>query len=646
MASSRFIAVLVAGIVFHGVLSVAAEQLTAPQQSPAQASVSPPGPTDPKELETFLDGVIGVEMEDLHIPGAVLVAVKDGQVMVRKGYGYANAEDRTPVRPDTTLFLIASVSKLFNATAVMQLVEQGKLKLDVDVNTYLTAFKVPDTYGQPITLTNLLTHTAGFDDRSIGMNVASKDKVLPLGVYLAMRLPRRVMPPGDFISYSNHGVALSGYVVEVVSGEPFARYVDEHIFKPLGMAHSSFDMPDAWLLDKAVGYIYKDTLRREPMGYEQVYPAGSMVSTADDIARFMIAHLEHGRYGEAQILAPQTVEEMHKIHFTHDPRLNGGIAIGFFETVRHGQTILEHGGDLPGFASHLVLFPGLRFGYFISCNADNAKLRETVSRAILDRYFPKTADETAPAPPADFNDRAAKYVGFYRFNRYARYSIEKLSSLLSQAKVSCDGTGYLILSVPGGEPRKTVEIGPDLFMNTERGTREAYRTDASGSVTQLVTVDGAFDKLPWYETAPAQCGYLALLMFVFLATAIGWPIAVVTRPWRRPTRPHSGVLASLARFAAWLVVAADAGLIIFLIYTLLNVQASEFINGVPQRMVNALYVPLVTTPGAVVIFLLCCVAWRKKWWGFFSRVHYTLVALACVGFVPFLWYWNLLGFNY
>jgi hypothetical protein len=293
-----------------------------------------------------------------------------------------------------------------------------------------------------------------------------------------------------------------------------------------------------------------------------------------------------------------------------------------------------------------VLLPESRFGYFLSCNADNSKLRETVFGQILDRYFPKAKTEEAPVPPKDFNERAARYTGYYRNNRYARYTLEKLSTLANQLEITADGMGHLVLGGSRGDSKTLVEIEPELFQDVDRGVRVAFRTDAAGAVTNLVTASGAFDKLPWYETAPVQFSYIAGLMLVFLSAGVGWPLGIISRPWRRRTRPGPGMAARLARFAAWLVVSANAGLILFLVHTLMTVDDSEFIVGVPQRIVNALYIPLATAPGAAVLFLLCCAAWRRKWWGLLGRLHYTGVALAALGFVPFLWYWNLLGFRW
>lgn len=218
-----------------------------PSPPPAQVPAVAPEPGPPSELtkadfETFLDALIPSQLRNRNIAGAVVSVVKDGQVLFQKGYGYADVEAKKPVLPDETLFRPGSISKLFTATAVMQLVEQGKLDLDHDVNDYLD-FAIPKTYSQPVTLRQLLTHTAGFEDTLKNLFVAHESDLKPLRTYLVNQMPARVFPPGKIPSYSNYGFTLAGYIVERVSGEKFERYIDNHILKPLRMTNSTFDQP-------------------------------------------------------------------------------------------------------------------------------------------------------------------------------------------------------------------------------------------------------------------------------------------------------------------------------------------------------------------------------------------------------------------
>src|SRR6185312_3263133 len=143
------------------------------------------------DLEAFFDGLIPLQIERDDIAGAVVAVVKDGKVLFEKGYGYADVAKKTPVSPQTTLFRPGSVSKLFTWTSVMQLVQEGKLDLDRDVNDYID-FKIPPAYGKPITLRDVMTHTPGFEESIKGLLVSSGVEMEPLGKYLARHLPQRV----------------------------------------------------------------------------------------------------------------------------------------------------------------------------------------------------------------------------------------------------------------------------------------------------------------------------------------------------------------------------------------------------------------------------------------------------------------------
>src|SRR5581483_11545559 len=194
-----------------------------------------------QDLGAFLDGLIPTELERDNIAGAVISVVKDGQLLYAKGYGYADVAHHLPVSADSTVFRIASISKLFTATAVMQLVEQGKLNLDTDVQTYLD-FKLRRHFPDKITLRNLLTHTAGFEE-SVKDLPADPGKSVPLREHILERTPDQIYRPGTVTSYSNYGADLAWYIVQVVSGTPYPEYVRLHILEPLGMTHSSIAEP-------------------------------------------------------------------------------------------------------------------------------------------------------------------------------------------------------------------------------------------------------------------------------------------------------------------------------------------------------------------------------------------------------------------
>ena len=330
-----------------------ANLLCAQSAEEASSSESTSPALTKEDIGAFLDGLLPAQLDREDIAGAVVSIVKDGQVIFARGYGYSDFAKKKPVSPETTLFRPGSVSKLFTWTAVMQQVEQGKLDLDTDVNTYID-FKIPAKFPKPITLRNLLTHSPGFEESIKDLFVPPSTEVPPLSRYLPPHLPQRIYPPGITPAYSNYGTALAGYIVERASGKQFVTYIDEAIFKPLGMSYSTFQqpLPDRLKAHMSQGYKLgsKDSY---PFEIITAFPAGSLSSTGMDMANFMIAHLQNGRFGDQRILQEKTAELMHSRQLELDPEANA-MCLGFYEESRNGLRIIGHGGELSIFTAIFI----------------------------------------------------------------------------------------------------------------------------------------------------------------------------------------------------------------------------------------------------------------------------------------------------
>ena len=339
------------------------------------------GAMNPQELEAFVDGLMHAYLDDLQIAGGVVAVVKDGQLYFSKGYGYSDVEEKTEVSPNTTLFRIGSVSKLFVWTSVMQLAEAGKLDLNADINTYLRDFQIPKRYDQPITMADLMTHTPGFEDNPIALFAKSPDKLEPLGDLLARTIPRRVRPPHEVASYSNYGTALAGHIIEEISGLSFDEYVEANIFEPLDMAHTTFrqPLPEGMAADMSKGYRFERRFIEEPFEYVPIAPAGAVSSTADDMANFMIAHLQYGRFGERRILEEDTARLMQSDLFQHSPGVSP-MAHGFMVFDMNNQRVVGHGGDTLWFHTILAMLPEHNLGFFASFNSAGGGRRPASSR--------------------------------------------------------------------------------------------------------------------------------------------------------------------------------------------------------------------------------------------------------------------------
>jgi len=396
------------------------------------SSLGKPGKiSDAADLEAFFDGAIPVQLQSKHIAGAVVAVVVGDKVVFSKGYGYADIAARRKVDPEKTLFRVASISKLFTWTAVMQQVEEGKLDLDKDVNTYMKDVQIPATYPQPITLKNILTHTPGFEDHVIGLFAHKAEEVRPLAEVLNSQMPKRVRPPGEIASYSNHGTAIAGYIVACVSGMPWEDYIEQRIFKPLEMDHALDRQPaeDKLPADLSKGYKWKNGHYVE-QGFEYcpAAPAGCISLSAADAAKFMIAHLNDGKRGTNSILKPETARRMREPLFRHDPKVSA-MCYGFMEEQQNGQRMVGHGGDTLYFHSLMQLIPEQKVGFFVSYNTDTSGgIRETLFNAFLDRYYPESLPPRAE-PAAGSHERIAKLSGEYAVTRYSHSSVTNLSRL-------------------------------------------------------------------------------------------------------------------------------------------------------------------------------------------------------------------------
>ena len=647
---------LTLGIVLSIVGSATAQENRVVPGENVPTAPSQQGPADPAELEAFLDELLGKQMEEHHIAGAAVSVVKDGELFFAKGYGYADLENGIPVDPEQTGFLIGSVTKLFTWTAVMQLVEQGKLDLDADINDYLD-FRIPDTYPQPITLKHLLTHTAGFEDRFFEFLVLDADDLVPAREWLASHIPARVRPPGDCAAYSNYGTSLAGYIVARVSGQSYDQYIQENILDPLGMAHTSARSPIQPDLraHATVGYTYVDgTFQVFPdyMGQLAMVPGGGMQASATDMARFMSAHLQDGRYSdeniaEARILKEITAQQMRNTLYTHDPRLLG-TAYGFFDFSDNGQRTIGHSGEADPINTLLLLLPDQNLGVFVSYNSEGGgeltNQHLGFQRAFFDHYYPAPAVEPIQ-PPADFAERAGRFVGSYRLTRSSYTTLEKIKELMgATVEISDSGDGALLFTTPWGE-WPFIEVEPLYFRQIDGQFGIVFREDDQGHITHMftdLTPMFAFEKLNWYEMPGLNMALVLGCVLLFVSII---PVVSIRAIRNRRLSGDQKPAARDARVAHWIILGMSVLNLLFVAGTVLwGNPAPLFGVSMIYKIVLGLGVlAAVLTAGALVYTLL---AWKNSYWSIAARAYYTLVTVAAVAFVWFLNYWNLLGWRF
>ncbi|MDH0865231.1 serine hydrolase [Mitsuaria sp. GD03876] len=524
----------------------------APAIAPALAASSPPtatagsAPAAPStaatgarpitlaDTQAWLDGLMPAALKLAQVPGAVVVIVKDGQPLIQQGYGYADWDKQVPVDARRTLFRPGSVSKLFTWTAVMQLVEQGKLDLDADLNRYLD-FQIPVRDGKPMTLRHVMTHTTGFEETARDL-ITFKPETPDLAQVLKRYVPPTLYAPGERPGYSNYATALAGYIVQRVSGLSFDDYVEQRIFTPLGMRQSSFRQPLPPALAPLMSQGYEK--QGEPAkGFEVISmpPAGSLSATGEDMGRFMLAFLQQGRLGDAQLLKPETVKQMHGQLTKPMPDLLG-IGLGFYQHDINGHRVVGHGGDTVLFHSDLLLFVDDGIGLFVSVNSggNNGQgkwLRDRVLEGFADRYLP---DRRAPTPrqvdDATAKQHAQQMAGAYRNTRREDSTFFSLLQLLSPLKVEALDDGRVAIELAGSRSVFR-EVRPYLW-EEEHGKRRLQAIVENGRVARWGLEPYVFAFI--FEPVPAMSGTGALVLFglalvTALLTTLLWPVASVLR---------------------------------------------------------------------------------------------------------------------
>lgn len=562
----------------------------APKSGPATVPVAPPAtPSAPgqtgltkADLDSWLDGYVPYALNIGAIPGAVVVVVKDGQLLTARGFGYADADKRTPVDPQATLFRPGSVSKLITWTAVMQQVEAGKLDLDADINTYLD-FKVPGMNGAPITLRQLMTHTGGFEESAKGLIDYEPAKAPPIGMLLKAWVPHRIFAPGTTPAYSNYGATLAGYIVQRVAGLPFDDYVEQKIFAPLGMSGASFrqPLPPALAARMSRGYAKPG----EPAGAFEVIgpaPAGSLSASGSDMGRFMLAMLNGGELDGQRILSAATTATMlgspldkidpHSLLGPTDARLNR-MELGFFETNINGREVVGHLGDLEAFHTSLHLFLKDGVGLYASFNSPGkagavGTLRTALFQDFADRYFPYAGAADGHVDAATATAHAAAMSGLWDNSRRSASSFFSILSFLEQTKVTVDEKGALLVPAlvgRDGRPRQWVEIAPYVWRDRNGHDRLAAQVVNGQPVRwsmDFMSPFMVFDRVPAAKSGawimPALYVALPVLLLTFLAWPSGW-IARRTYKLAKPAASPTRTAVRLTRLAAGLSLGVLAG---------------------------------------------------------------------------------------
>lgn len=558
---TRYVGALLALVLVAPAIVAAQDNPLAPQAHEAQEATDEPAPAETlapgghhvltkRDVDAWLDGYMPYAIRKADIVGAVVTVVKDGEILTSRGFGYSNLERRTPVDGYETMFRPGSISKLFTWISVMQLVEQGKIDLDEDINTYLD-FKIPDAFGAPITMRNLMTHTPGFQERFKNLIIGDVDLYMSLEEFLkSSPPPARIFPPGVTPAYSNYGTALAGYIVQRLSGEAFEDYVENHIFEPLGMERATFRQPLPAEFEQYMSDGYLSASDGEPKYYELVpmAPAGSLAASSEAMGRFMIGLLEQ----DPAILKPETWRQMYETIYQLSPPLNA-MALGFWELDKGGLQARGHGGDTVFFHSDLNIFIDNNVGIYVAVNSAGegaGVLRFSVTTDFAQRYFPEA---TVPVGPRleTAKEHGSLVTGVYESSRTVATNFAALVRYLGQEKIGMNEDGDLVLPLFGVEATWR-EVEPFVWRHNNGLER----------LTAVMTEDGRLDYVtfepvspiihllpaPWYRSSVIWTPLIAAAIGVLALTLIFWPVRTAVR-WRyKRAFPLSGREATAYRF--------------------------------------------------------------------------------------------------
>lgn len=611
------------------------------QAMAGEATLQKPLPATPEELSKVFDPLMAEWIEKHKGAGAVLTVTSRDQTVFEKGYGLADVEAGRLFTADSTLARPGSISKLFTGIGVMQLVDQGKLDLDRDVNDYLD-FKIPTPEGGvPVTLRLLLRHRAGFEEHVKDLFIRAPNPE-PLRSLLPRSLPNRIFPGGDVAAYSNYGMALAGYIVERVSGEPFDDYIAHHILEPLGMIRSTFKQP---LPEELAPMMAKAYLTSEkPLGFIETIadsPAGALSATGANMARFMRALLNGGELDGTRILSQKRLQDM--MAPGEDATPAGSLGLVFFGDTLAGHRTLGHDGGTMAFSSHLTLFPDEGFGVFVSFDGISAANHApNISRIFAEHFLPeatglKKVDRAAAAAPSNI-------AGVYHTTRRGETTFLKVQDLLTQAYITGDENGNIRMKGalwPFGEGIAFTRIGMNTFEGPHGG--HLFLENTGTGSPRFTTPALEFHRVPAFEDIRFIGPALVLSVVVLLLTLLAWPVEALWRRWRKT--PFSDDSSIRRMYAATRIVAL-LNIIVVAIAVVIKISSTDltiFSSALDAILIVLYGLAWLAVPTAVAVACIAVVFWRRRIGGLWTCVHQTLVAGSIVFLAWFFVIFHLAG---
>jgi CubicO group peptidase (beta-lactamase class C family) len=590
------------------------------------------------DFDQDLDQFMNKALEENNVAGAIVVVVKDGEILLEKGYGYSDITSSKKVDPLVDQFQIASVTKLFTATAALQLVEQAKIDLNTDINTYLKTYQVENEFSSDLTLYHLLTNTGGFGENVIGIYYDELfDDIIPLDNTIKETMPKMVRNPGEVIQYSNHGFALAGYLVENISGIQFNEYVENNIFAPLGMTNSSYYLNKSNKDVISKGYSYSsDGFVEKQLGTIAVHPAGSITSSANDMGKFLLAHMNDGELNGNRILSEELSKEMKTQQFAQNSILSG-YGLGFFQNYKNSD-IYMHDGDTDSFTSQLSLHPEKEIGYFISYNTmDDGVLRDQFEEFFYGYHdIPLFQNNYKAESFTPNTDDLSEFSGDYVFVQRITDGVLKIRGLFLKMTVKFDSDNNLVFKVFDSKMGGTYEHYEDnIFIKKENNKKVLLKTGSDGQKYIVIDMKVPMQTLEKLDTKD----YIFenyVRNYVFIMPFIGILLWIISL-FRKNKVKHEGATKHVKKLSKGINILIF--IIMVLIIVVMFTQSDSF------RVMIVLITNIVSgliTGISLLLFLKIRTATKKKVISIWQVSYTTLVLLAGIGAVIYVSYLDIL----
>ncbi len=595
------------------------------------------------------DAFIQEKIISHNIPNTVVLWVSEGELIYQNISRNPNITGNDAMDAERSLFRVGSVSKPFTGLAALDMVREGLLELDTDIHNYFDTPRISYRCNRPITVRHLLTHTAGFDDFYINKSARNKEERGTLAENITSMLPEQWIHSGEISTYSNYGVALLGYVLEKAGGKPFHKVVEERVFLPLGMNRSTFEPGDEVYGDIVAGWFADSgTMRQAPFDYIRDVPAGQMLSTSNDMLRFMqMATRGDGLPPEQQALK-EVWQEATSLQFTHHPRLVGGVGYLWSVTEYSGHNVVMHDGGYAGVASRLMFFPEHQQAFFLFTNNMNFAYISEITNEMIRRFLPP---ETAAAPaavpweeiqPVNLQDGLAvkDFAGYYRNTRYSRNSITKIAVLAGvmgvggDMKIHTDGD-YLAMRDHMGNIRRLVRTDTLLFSSIDDAYHLAFRKE-NGKITHVYTAGAtALERIRMIESGtfqfPVMLVGIILFVLILLFYAAKLILHLITRKKIAFSSGQTLILGISAAYTLQLLLLFLGGLMM---------EPYELTTGFAYGVPGLFYVAnLFPFAGA----LMTAILWIHIAKGNIGKAPFAVIASA---YFLCLYYWNFVGWKF